>query len=822
ATVDPFTGAPVPAADDAGAVSGASDAAGRFRLDGVPAGGRYTLFLHRRDRAPLRRGTYPSWPGRTTDCGTFVLGAAGRIEGVAVDDLGRPLAGATVGLLSPGPSPPATTDAAGRFVLEGLDAGRARLGAAADGHVSVDAFGGIGVDVVAGETVEVRVELARAASISGRVVDEHGVPVPHVSLVAQPRDAGRRARPRPARTGGDGTFVLDGLPRGEAQELRVVEAAFGEAETVVATAPATDLELVVPRLPVVLVTAVDARSGAPVTLTRCEWREDGPPAGPRRFFASPRPDGAPGRYRVPAPREGTGRVVAAATGYEAIESPPIEPGGRLEIGPIVLSLVPLPAPAGLHGVVVRADDGSPLAHARVRLVVPHDADFRILHGVPVVEGSGRERAHVDTDAGGRFLLPRGPTDVEHLRVEAGSFAPRRIGAIDVPPATSEDAPFRIALVAAGRVVGAVRGLDGAPRHDLPVVLSRSDAPALVARTDAAGAFAFDDLAPGVWECVPGDVHAESARSFRGGALAETLAPLRAAHPTVAVSAGETARIDLDLRALGGAVAGRVRVDGVPRESRRVWLRPAAETDAAARVSPWVAWTGHRGRYEITRVPSGSYVLAVTGDRSPHPLAERTISVSRGRVERVDVDVVTGRIEGSVRVLGRTEPLGGSVVVRADPGGAEVARGTIAADGTFAVPELPPGRFVVAASVADAGRTSRPVVVAAGATAHVAFQLDPPGRIEVTIEGLSPEARMLELAVERDGERVFGRMVLREQADAPIAIEGIAPGSHVVTLKLLSLGDSGMTREPAGSAIAEVRSDETAAVTLAATKDEEGG
>ncbi len=106
--------------------------------------------------------------------------ARGAIAGIVVRD-GAPVAGAAISPHGPGDHQlaPVATGRDGRFVIPGVQPGAWTLGAEADG-----AFGGPEgpVTVRRGETSEVTIDLAYAASISGRVVDQHGAPVGGVSV----------------------------------------------------------------------------------------------------------------------------------------------------------------------------------------------------------------------------------------------------------------------------------------------------------------------------------------------------------------------------------------------------------------------------------------------------------------------------------------------------------------------------------------------------------------------------------------------------------------------------------------------------------------
>ena len=109
---------------------------------------------------------------------------------------GEPIAGATVRatvlLTNPGVIPPSPietrTDDLGRFELHGLAAGRLNLTATASGFLAGTYTPRLPSQIpqlVAGQRLtDVTVSLARAATISGRVLDENGSPMPNIEVHA--------------------------------------------------------------------------------------------------------------------------------------------------------------------------------------------------------------------------------------------------------------------------------------------------------------------------------------------------------------------------------------------------------------------------------------------------------------------------------------------------------------------------------------------------------------------------------------------------------------------------------------------------------------
>lgn len=161
-------------------------------------------------------------------------GLAGReartatISGITVDDLGRPIANATIAAYVEGDTgearASARSDALGVFALANLPPGRYTVDASANGHVTV-AFGQmllssppVIVPIQTGTRRDIRVVLPRAAVITGTVTDPDGVPVPNEDVQALRWVArlGRRELQSvaTARTNSRGAYRLFGLAPG--------------------------------------------------------------------------------------------------------------------------------------------------------------------------------------------------------------------------------------------------------------------------------------------------------------------------------------------------------------------------------------------------------------------------------------------------------------------------------------------------------------------------------------------------------------------------------------------------------------------------------
>jgi hypothetical protein len=164
-----------------------SDAAGRFRIDGLSPGG-HDLAAFAPGRSPARA------PALTLAAGErfplrLALDAAGAVAGVVTDGAGRALAGGRVLLVTAGDAllPPARhdarTDFEGRFRIEGVAAGRAELSVRQD---HVDAGVARTVRVPAGGAAELALVLPEAGLVAGRVTLDGKRPPPGTAVVALP------------------------------------------------------------------------------------------------------------------------------------------------------------------------------------------------------------------------------------------------------------------------------------------------------------------------------------------------------------------------------------------------------------------------------------------------------------------------------------------------------------------------------------------------------------------------------------------------------------------------------------------------------------
>jgi hypothetical protein len=178
----------------------ASDRSGRFVVENLPPG-PYRVTVTHADFAPVSLELGPG------DAARIQLLVGGGIDGDVRDArLGGVPAGVRLELVANGKSRPIAIDR-GRFVATAVPPGRATLRASAPGYVPWARE----VEVPAGTrpgdlTVrDLRVELERGGTVSGRIRDDDGAPVAGVTITAGSSVV---------RSDADGNFRLDGVAPG--------------------------------------------------------------------------------------------------------------------------------------------------------------------------------------------------------------------------------------------------------------------------------------------------------------------------------------------------------------------------------------------------------------------------------------------------------------------------------------------------------------------------------------------------------------------------------------------------------------------------------
>ncbi len=370
-----------------------SGADGRFRVRGAPtrvfvgarAGGHTATrlqYIHGKD-------------GNPADVRLQLEAAGGIVDGVVVDEHGRPIAGAVVrvgrgeitGIVARGSSAPplpaqVRSDAQGRFRAVGVPPGEQRVAARSPGRAPWQGT----CEVTASLTTPLRIELAPGATVRGVVRSAAGGPVKADITVGEHGELGHHR----VHAGSDGLFQVDGLPAGEVV-LVAQNDEFGRAEHRVRTeagqAVACEVRL---STGIELHGRVEDDAGKPVkTIVECMANNrpiatsDGILSSTPSIWAQHARTDADGRFTVRNCPEGRQLTLSVRTqGFEELRRSGVVPGGK----PVSLQLRrALPPSARITGIVV-GPDGKPLANVSI---VPSRRGSNRSTGVEVTGPDGR-------------------------------------------------------------------------------------------------------------------------------------------------------------------------------------------------------------------------------------------------------------------------------------------------------------------------------------------------------------------------------------------------------------------------------------------------
>jgi protocatechuate 3,4-dioxygenase beta subunit len=630
---------------------------GRARLEGLPPG-PWTVAVHARGLVTRVLQRVSAGPLAVR------LERGGAVTGVVRDgETGRPLRDARVSVRAAIDVPvaggwedetlrnEATTDAMGRFRLEGIGRTAVRLSARAPGFGVADR-----ADVRAGQAVELF--LFAGAMLEGMVRDEAGRPVKAALVSAEADEPGNNAPTE--RTDAQGAFQIAGIRPGE--------------YTVVARqgwyAPGIAAVVVEPgRTASVALTLSDGGY-----LTGRILSAQGRPAAGRAQLEAYEGRSLPGSLRD--------RMTAEA-----------KADGAFALGPLPLGRVGIGVSAPFH-VPLRVDAVVPARGRTVDL-----GDLSLEAGLSI-RGRVRDRAHnpvpgatvqaaphdgeplepsLETDADGAFRLGGLAPGRYDLTAEAAGFA----SASATVDAGGE--PVELVLEPGGVIAGRVVDENGAPINDARVNAERSsDSPGSQrfagARADEGdGGFSLRDLAAGTWAlAVRATGHGEASLS------------------AVKVAAGRTVNVGTIVLGHGGVVRGSVVTtdgSGVPGATVGV------EREANRRRRLGETLTDSSGAFEIQGVPSG--LMRVIARHPSFAEGAPVVTDVDPEKEPTSVRIVLvrgGNLEGRVLHRDGRPFTGGRVSARAADirATAQWAMAPIAGDGSFSMEHLSPGRTTVTA------------------------------------------------------------------------------------------------------------------------------
>jgi RNA polymerase sigma factor (sigma-70 family) len=491
-----------------------SDADGLFALGGLPARMRFTLglaadgYVGQTILAATADEPQPNVVGLTafgrpvepvhSGVWELTLQPTHRLRGqVRFADSGRPVAGVRVSTCRP-PLLGATTDAGGRFTLDGLPAGPCSVIVAAPRGQTEYLGTATEVRLSAEPETETSLALPRGIIVAGTVVDaDTGKGLPRVDVtywgVAVPgrkvhHQAGQvrtdaRGRFRLAVPPGAGSLEVRGEGPGYLGLSRPLEVRAGE--------PPAALKVALHRGLTVSGLVLDPRGepvpGARARLWAAEW-----PGQCLRDVVTNSEGAFQTRNLTPRSRDEWTVVHAGRNLGARVETP--LPGSQREEVPLTVRLRPLGAVVGR----VVDESGRPVAGAGLRLwaCVPRSDRTRTF-----VEEETEEAA---TDEQGAFriahLVP-GPGEYRTVEATARGHAQLRFPEVEVLAGRTCALPDLVLVRAAGRVAGTVTDPAGRPCADVRVSLVPRGPAAAGPRPDGVvttgdGHFTLDGLPPG--------------------------------------------------------------------------------------------------------------------------------------------------------------------------------------------------------------------------------------------------------------------------------------------------------------------------------------
>jgi protocatechuate 3,4-dioxygenase beta subunit len=714
----------------------------------------------------------------------------GEVRG-RLSNAGQPVSGAALALLPfesafdqalrearQQPAPPALAQArsdnqgAFTFATRALQAPNgARLRITAPG--SVPLLLPVWIDVQAGEDVG-SVELSRARSLAGKVVDPRGGPVLGAQVTLEV-EAGNEPRQRldSTTTGAGGTFRFESA-RARGGRLRVEAPGFAvlEVEVTQAGALSRPIALQPERLLEGRVLKADGRTPAAGALVRVET-----PHGTTRWVET----GRDGTFHLEGVPPGRGTIKAwAADGAHASTPSPTQTTERVS-----LTLVPA---ASLRGRVVDGANGTPLAGRRVWLRGP----------------SGMLGARSARD--GRYELVGLPPqrytvivdDPDHVRFERG----------DVHLMSGVATSLDIALVRAATLDGRVLDEQGVPVAGASTRLSAAgqrpepwaglESPGVASRSGPDGRFRLARVRPG-----PRQILQVSHPEFAGSTISGLTLSAGLRGPEVVV----VLRRGLSLRGVvknesGHPVAG-AQVSAASEQGPMSFGRGGAMVrvnraggDEGARQRR--AETGADGRFELRGLTAGAMTVRVTApglasveregikpEDQPEPLE---ITLGPGATLSGFVRDKRGRGQAGLMIV--AQPSGAASASPFGGSGRFVATEASADDGAFLIEGLAAGAsYDVQPLGARAGARRTGVVAPADG---VELIVEGPGRISGRVLDADGGRPVTDFEVSyraSEGAGGGGRMVLRLGAgaggglrplrvqadDGAFSLEGVPPG-----------------------------------------------
>lgn len=646
-----------------------SDDTGFFRLEDVIPGG-FALQAEAAGYQPSALENLDIRAGQELKGLEVVLAPGAVVEGRVFSPSGQPLPGAQVGVADPTMDfffGSAATDGDGRYRLEGVAPGTRAVQAEHQSYRRAVKE----LEVRLGEnSVDLRLE--GGVEVSGRVVDEGGIPVAsaRVSLRAGPSSWNQPS----ATSGADGSFTLDGVADGSYRVMAEKEGFARSRDGVEVTVAGSSVSGIEVKL-----SAGGAIVGQLSGLDFAELSQVQIWVMSSRQAGQVSPDGM---YRIDHLEPGEHRVTASLAGgsRQAEGQVTLEPGAseaRLDLefgGGLTLS-----------GRVLR--NGEAARGLNVMLT-----------------GPGLSNRHGDTDHEGRFRfqgLDAGQYDLQVFTFLSGA---RHREPVEL--SADRDVLIELQTIAvSGRVVDSA-DQSPIPNAQVQLLAAQPDDTApwqnTETTTDSRGVFRLRDVTEGSWK----------VRAVQAGYAPEEV--------DLQVDSGRPVDgLELSLDATEGIVLEVLLPSGRPPD-----MVHTAVFDAADRVVSRASYPpGEDGRVRVASVAPGTWDLFLDADGSAAVVVPVTAPGNAGRVILSPAGALSLRVPGlsAARVGAKVKLTDASGKPFRVPWGGQVMKDFDLQGGTRRFEELPPGQWTLDVTATDGRTWTGSATVVPGGLAEVTLQ-----------------------------------------------------------------------------------------------------
>jgi protocatechuate 3,4-dioxygenase beta subunit len=641
-----------------------SDAQGAFRIGGLETG-RYRVTAEKEGLVQKTPATLDVAEGAENRVAPIVLEAGVAVAGVVRNTRGEPVPAAQIYAALEGGSPgEVTTDAAGKFRVAGLNAGKAvMLFVSADGYATKQSN-------ATPPAEDVAIVLDTNGTVRGRVEDadsKSAILDFSISRGESPASGGQAVMGffvgNEARSfhSGDGSFELADVPPGR-WTLRAEATGYRAAEVSAIEIASAEVKegvvLSLKRGAALSGRVLDAARGAAVPNASVSWRAANS-TGRAGFFA-----GTPERRQISTDADGRFSFDALPEGKITLEaSHPDYMEASVDVEPERQSSVDISLGSGasISGSVVGSDGRTPAGGARVTLDTQGEA------GRMGSESAG-------ADGSGVFLF-------DHLRAgryqvvaqgNAGTSEPREVLLSD-----GQRMDGVLLQIAGGTLLrGTVSGLTAGKLGGLRVSAS-SSAYSDSTTTDDEGRFTLPDVPAGV-------VRLNASTSFPQSRTAQT---------TVEIAEG-TPEMPVEITFEGSSrLSGQITRGGKPQSGLMVLAIPDPPTGTGRSNSQ----TDDGGRYDIEGLADGTYEVSVSSVMGVSVSYRKTFEVSGDTSG--DIELPGAALSGVVTDAATGMPLDGADV-QAETGeetqSFAVKRTGTDSSGAYSIIDVDPGKYRVTA------------------------------------------------------------------------------------------------------------------------------